>query len=568
MITDLIENPNFQKDYDRLVFLQNDESLLEQTKVKKQSFVFADNTPAKYHPQILKKILLDDNLFSNLLAVFKNNDANYITSVIITNGDLKSVFTVTKAEFVRIANNMMRDGLLWDGSNLKKKIETINKLTSTKNLTESQKIFETTIDGKTVKFTYLELTNFLENGFNQTYYSKTNTNFNIAGLNRDEFAYVLKDFIEKTKVFDKYLFSEDSTKFKNDILCDNVANTAHFNKHNKTDDSFISEVIINKKLSDAILSNMPKEYSKLEQAIYIYIKLCQTLTYDPEFFASNQEGRSASIHEDISRISQITPKNPEIVCYEFNQIYGKFLNKIGINYENYTEYENIYGKGHANLQFRIDDYIITADSVTSILQGDLFNAKVNENIVGLKCDNQNKLIQSKFNATLEKVYSHIQLNEYNPYLDKSGFDSWLKMYRSLSTGIYLVDAPQKFDILKRQLKKLPLPKMENFSYLLKLSKTLFGEEFEQSRFNVIIANELTKLDRVKFMPIAVLIYNSDNINSNPSKNTLYTYNHKGELQPIDFKTLQVYFEAGKYDYLKQHNISIPGIPKNGAKKHD
>ncbi len=568
MIKDLQNNPELIKLTNRFVILPSEEVSIEELKKNMQTFNFSNNRPVSYNPKLIKKILLDDDLFNNLLEVFKNSEANYISPAIISRGDLTPTFSLTKAEFVQIANDMFKNGFLWDGSNLKKKYETINKLVSLESLKNSTEIFESIIDGKQVSFAFSELTKFLESGFLETYYSTNNINFKIGELNKDEFAYVLKSFIEKHKVFDRYIFSESSTKFKNDLETDKIANTSHFNVINKTEDSFSNEVLINKQLRDKILKNLPKNYSKLEQAIYVYIKLCQTLTYDPEFFASNQEGRSAFIHEDISRISQVTPNNPEIVCYEFNQIYGKFLKTIGINYEISTEYTNVYGKGHANLQFRVDDYIITADSVTSILQGDLFNSKVNENIVGLNCNNKNSIIQQKFKTILNNVYEDIQQNEYNPYIGESGFNSWLEMYRTLSTGSMLVEASEKFDILKKQLKKLPLPKMENFSYLLKLSKALFNNEFEDSKFNVIIANELTRLDRVKLMPLAVIVYNSNNIKSNPENNTLFTYNHKGDFKNIDFKTLKLYFEAGKYDYLKQHDIDIPGIPKGGAKKYD
>ena len=66
-----------------------------------------------------------------------------------------------------------------------------------------------------------------------------------------------------------------------------------------------------------------------------------------------------------------------------------------------------YGAGHANLEFRSDKFLVSADSVTSILQGDIMQAKLNQPLVGLKCVNRNQQTQQEFKQSLTKMY---QLN--------------------------------------------------------------------------------------------------------------------------------------------------------------
>ena len=165
MIKDLQNNPELIKLTNRFVILPSEEVSIEELKKNMQTFNFSNNRPVSYNPKLIKKILLDDDLFNNLLEVFKNNEANYISPAIISRGDLTPTFSLTKAEFVQIANDMFKNGFLWDGSNLKKKYETINKLVSLESLKNSTEIFESIIDGKQVSFAFSELTKFLESGF-------------------------------------------------------------------------------------------------------------------------------------------------------------------------------------------------------------------------------------------------------------------------------------------------------------------------------------------------------------------------------------------------------------------
>ena len=149
--------------------------------------------------------------------------------------------------------------------------------------------------------------------------------------------------------------------------------------------SVYTKANISYELRVAIFKDMPKDNSLLNIAIYIYIKLCKMLSYDEEFYATNQKGEIAAYHENIDRISEITPDNNIIVCYEFATIYMLLLQEVGIDAKvvridgNQTE----YGKKHTYVQFTIDDEIYFADSTLSVFTGDLFGAKLNLPIHGI-----------------------------------------------------------------------------------------------------------------------------------------------------------------------------------------
>lgn len=564
MISELEKYPQFKSKVNEILFL--DGEVFKSVSSDTQVFDYANDFSVRFSPKLIKLIMSDPALYTNLVDIFENQAVSHIRPTMIQSGDLITKFPNQKSAFVRIVKKMFNDGLLWDVPGIQKKLDYLIAKTSTKSLKDTTELFETHIDGKRIRIPVVKLVNFLESGFKDIYYTESN-NKKVENLTLNEFAYVLKEFIYKRNIFEYYIFPNDSLQFRSDLTSDKVANTAHFNRINKTSDYFSDEVVVNKKLLDSILIDMPNDFSKLEQAIYVYIKLCQTLTYDPEFYASNQQGESAALHEDIYKISEVTPTNPQIVCYEFNQIYGKFLSYLNINYETNTSFmKEVYGKGHANLVFKIDDFIVAADSVKSILNGDLFAAKIHDKIEGLECRNYHPLVVKQFNTVLNKVYDHIKTNEPNPYLQNSGFDSWLSVYNSLSPNTLEVEAEEKFEILGKQLKQLSLPTIENFSYLLKLTKSLFGKDAKNSQFEVIIANERTGPYLSLFTPIAFLVHNKNNdIKLEPSSNTLYIYNQNGELFPTDLKTLTEGFSSGKYNYLQQHNEIIPGIPKKGVK---
>ena len=568
MIKEIEQNPELKSLTNRFIILDSSKINLDELRKAKQDFkIPIRKKTVSYSTELIKELLNNPNYYSNLIEVLKYDKTSYVKPCILKNGDPMVYFPMLKSQFVKIINHIISNGEIELTETIQKQIDEIKALTSTTPLKQSDEVFEITIDDNDLTFPVSKLVRFFESGYKLYDFSK-NQNIVFEGLNKNELGYVLKEFASKYNLFDRFVLPDESYGFYLDLLNDTFVNTAHFNTITKTKDDFINDVILNKELVNHVLKNMPENYSKLEQAIYIYIKLCQTLTYDPEFYASNQEGKSAEFHEDISRISKITPNNSEVVCYEINQIYGKFLNMLGINYVSNVEFPFVYGKGHANLEFRINDMLIAADAVTSIIQGDLFNAKVNERIMGLTCYNKNEQVRIQYKKVLEKVHTHIVNNEPNKYLGKSGFNSWLDIYNSLTSNTQPQIKPEeKFDILKTQIKKLPLPKMENFSYLLKLSKILFNKEYENGQFDVIIGNELTKLDKVKFMPLAVLVYSPDHINANPQKNSYLTFNHNGEFNEISYNQLKQYFEVGKYDYLKQSKVRIPGIEGNKV-KHD
>lgn len=194
----------------------------------------------------------------------------------------------------------------------------------------------------------------------------------------------------------------------------------------------INNIKINSDLKNEIICDMPSNFSLVEKAIYIYIKMCKVLTYDEEFYVFNQETNVQLKHLDMRNLTKITPDNNKVVCYEFNAIYAKFLYEIGI-----TDFEllgisgMVFNGRHQKLNFTVDEYEIEADSTTSSINGDMNKAKLNSPLVGLKCRNIDEKLIRKFNMLISKVYSIIVRQE----LEKLGKGA---MYVDLSVDNYMI----------------------------------------------------------------------------------------------------------------------------------
>lgn len=418
--------------------------------------------------------------------------------------------------------------------------------------------YTVSIDDKKLSIKTKDLLNFLTNNYKNFDFDKI---IEINGINKNEYIYCLKQFIIHSQLLTRYRFSKDSYDFMHNIIDEKIANTMQFNSYRKTFDENLFRTQLNSELIDYINKDMPQNYTPLQKSLYTYIKLCKVLTYDPEFYANNQSGMIARKHREIERLETITPQNSQIVCYEFTQIFAKFLYDLGINY--IVDGGVDYGTGHANLSYRAGDYVVEADSVTSILGGDLFNAKVNNALVGLKCKNKNKQAINNFNNICRQVYEDIIEKEDIQNYDEALFDEFLDMLDDLCVKEQ-VGIEQKVRIFKKQSKDINLPDIEKLTYMLRLSKAIFAEEIDSNQFEAVILSKKSIVDgyNIKSMPTIIFSFNEKSFKTAPEKTTYKTLDEKGQLIDI---TKESIIKGYNYGFLK--NITngrsdvhtIPGI---------
>ncbi len=334
-------------------------------------------------------------------------------------------------------------------------------------------------------------------------------------------------------------------------------------EYSSTKDVNLDDTFLNKKLVDYVFDGMPKNYSLIEKAVYCYIKLCKTLTYDPEFYANNQTGMIARKHQDISNLSKITPENNQIVCYEFTQIYAKFLNMLGINYKITSKIGlSTYGASHNQLSFKADGFVVDADSVTSILSGDLFNAKINRHLDGLKCKNTDELEADKFISLCTNVYKNLKKQEKFKKTNEDSFAEFVGILKALA-NFQKVEKEEKLQIIDKQMQNNTLPLMEKINYLLRLSKNVFAEEYASEQFDVsIISKKSFENFKLKTLPTMVFSFNDESFDEKPENTSYMILNDNGKLENIYKETLKQNFDCGAFKHITagvKIKHLIPGI---------
>lgn len=539
---------NKQKNY---MFDVEDYDFLKEH-IKKDNNVL--NTHYEFDDETI--LFLVKNGFDNTLNLLKNNNS-HIEVTYYYNNEIKVLGKISRANLMKQILEVYNSGKLNNIPNADSFIDEIKEL-STPNISNLSEDYVATIDNEKFTLKSKELLDFITFGFKEC---NLKTSKKINGIDKAKYFYILKNFIINYQINEKYIMNADSLKFIEDINNDTYANTYPLNKYLNTIDNNLIDTYLNQDLIDEVYKDMPKNYTKLQKSIYTYIKLCKVLTYDSEFYANSQKGFIARMHQNIERLASISSKNPKIVCYEFNQIFAKMLDNLDINYEVSERYAD-YGESHTNLTFRVDDYIIFADSVTSILGGDLFNAKINNELVGLECKNKNKQTLKDYNKQYFKVYDDIIENEEIKKSDEALFEEFLDMFDTLceKENVGLI---KKISVFEKQSKNIDLPDMEKITYLMRLSKAVFESELKNKQFEVTIVSKKTfEGYQIKNTPALIFSFNDISFKENSNGTYYKVLNEKNQLVNINKQELEKGFSSRLLKHITagvKDAHSIPGL---------
>ena len=362
----------------------------------------------------------------------------------------------------------------------------------------------------------------------------------MCGIPRDRFLYAVKHTFDVNEFTSKYVFPDYITQRLHRLskYCDHDFEAV--NQFTDIRDKFINRVVIRKDLYEAIAGDIPKDYDYLDSAIHIYIKLCQTLKYDPLFYMASQKGEVAKEHEDLARLSRIHPGD-NIVCYEFNMLYAFFLRRLGINFDTSNVENKKYGGMHTSLFFRAGKFLVNADAVKSILYGDLTGCKAGMPLNGLNCFNMNQDTREEFKERVEKVYSNIYKKEPT-LLNKLQDSDYLKVYRLYPFSMRVYD-------FLNELGRSTLDGLDAMGNALRLRKAMFDdiERDQNIKFNVICDNSNNRNEITSIISIGDGDYQ------------FFEYKPGKEIRRIDRDYLSDMFENGEYTYVRQDVKEIPGI---------
>ena len=173
-------------------------------------------------------------------------------------------------------------------------------------------------------------------------------------------------------------------------------------------------------IKSKIINSIPKDFSNLERVIYVYTKLCQIFSYDPIYYFKEGAGN----HFDVSNVENYNEEADKIVCYEFAYILSDVFKDMGISHiKERNNEEQKFENSHANISFLVDDFVINADSTTTVEAGDLSTSKHSIDLKGIRCMQYDEILQQKFMQAKGKVKSYItdQEEQYNTMIPNKDY---------------------------------------------------------------------------------------------------------------------------------------------------
>lgn len=559
------ENPYYESIKDRIILLTEDiyKELTSGPKLKALE--------KEVSIRMLLELLINPFGYSYVLRCAKGEIPNISISYIFY-GDTMGTIYLNRTEFVRFVDEAIKNGLIIVTEEIQEHLESIRSL-MTYELFKSKhgEEFNIEIDGNVYSIPSSLLFKMLEMSDDEFARVCSNQEItHIGGILKEHLIYATLKYFDNG-CMDEYLFSASAQKRLFDLKSNTFIDIQSINKHREIADVNQPNVLVNEDLRKAIFIDMPEDLSKVEQAIYIYIKMCKILTYDEEFYALNQKVPSDNKNRLISYIGEISPNNNQVVCYEFNAIYAKLLEELGIKFTiDYKDVmEQAYGVSHANLEWRYHKFLVNADSTVTFLGNDMMQAKLNQPLQGLTCINLNKETKNEFKRLVSRVYRMIALKENK---DAKGIEQvesledLLKEYLKCTKNIKDVSLDEKIDILFNKMSKESLRGIDLLAYILQLSKVLFNEEEQKDNVNVVIIRKNTNKGEIQVRPVAVLIINTRSIHEFPEENEYFIYDSECRLASIDIHDLQDRFDEDLLAYIDPHrDIEISGVEKRGMK---
>lgn len=505
-----------------------------------QSFTQSKNN------EIDKRVLLyflEDEMLEKLYLFFKKDTKTFLRVIDINNKEL----ILSKVDIVLFMKKL-------DISILNTRqimfIQEITKLTDINALLRhyASEIYSTKVGNRVLVMPVLNLLSylvadkqsfqkFLNKGVEKSFLIDSNTS-----ATNLEIAYLLVSFIESESIIDKYNFDPFYSRY---LLLKNkrMLNFENFEKDNST--SF-ENIEINSKLYEKIISVVKPEYSSVEVAIYIYFKMCDILTYDPEYYVANHLDPIRKKHQDFSHLLEITPINNTVVCYEFIYIYAKILSGYGISCK--VDDETAYGNSHMDMTFKADGFHIHTDPLAGIIYNDMSSAKLNLPLKGLFSINvdSNKMI------AFEQLFSNLYANYVQEKEDSISFEDALIQYKAECSHVFLTNQ-ERFYLFLQAIKRDDLRGIDYISYQKRVIDYLFSAcpEVDIS----FIRKSLYEENEYIFRPLILfsLILKTD----------IYYYaidTETKEIKKLNLEELKARFSSGEYSYMSESK-DIIGIER-------
>ena len=427
-------------------------------------------------------------------------------------------------------------------------------------------IYKTNLLNESLKTSVVEILDFLL--LDEDEYERF---FEDASYNSEKkkFVYQVIQFIEQTNLTNNsFLTVKQKQRMKELVSYDKL--DVEFLGFSFKRNNSLDNIKIDENFRSEILSGMPTDIPDVKKAIYVYIKLCKLLTYDEEFYVFEQNDKVQLKHVIASNVANVNAINNNVVCYEFVALYAKILESIKVdNIYFYGLLDGVFSGKHQKLKAVIDKFLFVADSTTSILQGDLVNAKLNKPLVGLICKNSSKNTVQEFDSMVAEMQTLIVKQELMKLKNGSMYADEEPVVISYALYDRVDEARQKFF------------EAENFNHLVKifmefmgactydamdaigLALELVNKNLDYSKISIsILKDNRIRSDRKEAGVGVVFSVNENGLESAGNKYYYYIPGNNPIL--IQEDELRDLFENKLIEYMNDEHI-IPGLINDDIK---
>ena len=471
-----IKDSLIMNDKDKFYIYKNDDLLS----------VEVNGSTVNISSKLVYDFITNEGMYKYLLSSLNRDYETAISIQLFNDGLFADNIKFTKAEFVSALKQIDATELP-DVCSLRMVV--VYSLTDETVMVNNyhDQMYTCMIDGKEEQINAIELVKIL---------TSTNKEFRRFCSGKEEYpyskeimAYMLVDFCEKEGIFNKYILDsyiyERFKSLKNYELIDFES----IDKNNKSDDelpdgkSLLDDFNINPELMDAIKEDMNPEYNTLEKAIYIYIRLCDLLTYDEEQVASNSNYEKTGTHTSIENIYNITPENNKVVSYEFVLLYSKILRELGIKYASNLSSMGGYVSGKSSLKFKHGEYLVKVDLFSNLIKNDMTMVKIGGTINSIKSVNKNEMSHRKFEELVYDIYSSYKdtCKRREEFLDN------VRQYKRTYFKSTVSKKDRLFMLFKLIARK-DLNGMDSINYIKESMDRIIGED-ESLTFNILAKNK-------------------------------------------------------------------------------
>lgn len=325
------------------------------------------------------------------------------------------------------------------------------------------------------------------------------------GYDKECLTYSLVDFVSRERILEKYSFPESVNKRYESIRSFSLIDFESLN-HNrikndigKDGESVIDKVTLSEELRAFLNDGIDKTYSNLEKVVYYYIKLCEVLSYDENYFSSESTS-ILSTHESIDNINSLSLNNNQVVKYDFMVAFASILSSLQIAY---TLDQNLMAglpSSGPMLTFRYGEYLISLNTISVPNQSDLVNVKINDEVINLVCTNKNETTKKKFQELLERIYNDVNIKRQKDKTFKESLETYKSAYADKTVSIQ-----ERLYVLLLEITRTNLKGIDAIGYEKKIIDNLFGDT------NKVVVTYLCKEARNNYLtPVTIISVNDNN----------------------------------------------------------